>query len=143
MFIGEYHHSVDEKGRLQVPVKWRSKLAEGAVLTKGFDGSLKFYPTAVWEGIASRLAILPQSQPQARAYIRQTLAGAVDLEVDKLGRVLLPPYLREYAGIVKQVVLAGLHDHIELWDEAAWNTYLSTIDQESPAFSQTLKEMGI
>lgn len=143
MFIGEYRHSIDEKGRMQVPVKWRSKLAEGAVLTKGFDGSLKCYPAAVWQGIAARLAALPQSQPEARAFVRQTLAGAVDVEIDKLGRVLVPAYLRQFGNLQKQVVLAGLHDHIEVWDEATWTTYLSKIDQESPAFSETLKEMGI
>ena len=144
MFIGEYRHNIDDKGRLQVPVKWRSKLAaEGAVITKGFDGSLKFYPRTVWEEIASKLASLPQSQPDARAYVRQTLAGAVDVEIDKLGRILVPPYLRQFAHINKQVVLAGLHDHIEVWDEDAWSHYLTTIDQDSPHFSETLKEMGI
>jgi len=143
MFIGEHRHSIDDKGRLQVPVKWRSKLAEGAVITRGFDGSLKFYPASVWEGIAEQLASLPQSQPQARAYVRQTLAGAVDMELDKLGRVVLPAYLRQYAGVKKQVVLAGLHDHIEIWDEAAWEKYVSDIDPNSAEFSGALSDMGV
>lgn len=143
MFIGEFRHSIDDKGRLQVPVKWRSRLAEGAVVTKGFDGSLKFYPLSVWQEIAANLAALPQGQPEVRAYVRQTLAGAVDVEIDKLGRILLPSYLRQYAELGKQVVLAGLHDHIEIWEEKAWATYLSNIDQNSSAFTESLKELGI
>ena len=143
MFIGEHRHSIDDKGRLQVPVKWRSKLAEGAVITRGFDGSLKFYPLTVWQEIAEKLAHLPSSQPNARAFVRQTLAGAVDVELDKLGRMVVPGYLRQYAGLTKPVVMAGLHDHIEIWDEKAWETYVNAIDQTTPAFSQALTEMGI
>lgn len=143
MFIGEFRHNLDDKGRLQIPVKWRSKLAEGAVITRGFDGSLKFYPLAIWQDIAKTLAALPQSQPAARAYVRQTLAGAVDIELDKLGRVVLPAYLRSYAQITKQVVLAGLHDHLEIWNTDAWEAYVNSIDQNTPEFGQTLKDMGI
>ena len=143
MFIGEFHHNVDEKGRVQVPVKWRSKLAGGAVVTKGFDGSLKCYPSAVWQEIANRLAELPQSQPSVRAYVRQTLAGAVDVELDKLGRIVLPAFLRQFANLKKQVVLAGLHDHLELWDQETWGTYITSIDQASPEFGQALEDMGI
>lgn len=143
MFIGEHSHSIDEKGRLQVPVKWRSKLAGGAVVTKGFDGSLKFYPAEKWGEIAAKLAQLPQSQPQARAFVRQTLAGAVDVELDKLGRVLLPPYLREYASLSKHAVLAGLHDHVEIWSADTWKKYQNGIDTESDDYYQTLKDIGI
>jgi len=143
MFIGEYHHNMDEKGRVQVPAKWRSKLADGAVVTKGFDGSLKCYPVAVWQDIAARLAELPQSQPNVRAYIRQTLAGAVDVELDKLGRIVLPGILRQFGGLKKQVILAGLHDHFELWDQQVWDAYINSIDQADPAFGQTLQDMGI
>jgi MraZ protein len=143
MFIGEHRHSIDEKGRLQVPVKWRSKLAEGAVITRGFDGSLKFYPMTVWQEIAEKLARLPQSQPDARAFVRQTLAGAVDVELDKLGRVIVPGYLREFASLNKAVVMAGLHDHIEIWDEKSWGAYVGGIDQAAPAFSQALTDMGV
>jgi len=144
MFIGEYRHNLDQKGRLQVPMKWRSKLAaDGAVITKGFDGSLKLYPTTVWQGIAEKLAQLPQSQPGARAYVRQTLAGAVDVEIDKMGRILVPGYLREYAHLDKEAVLAGLHDHVEIWSEKVWLQYMNSIDQSSPEFNQTLQELGI
>ena len=143
VFIGEYHHSIDEKGRLQVPAKWRSKLAEGAVVTKGFDGSLKLYPLEVWAGIAEKLASLPQSQPSVRAYVRQTLAGAVDVELDKLGRIVLPPLLKSFANLKKGVTLAGLHDHIELWDQATWDGYVHTIDGNSPELAAVLQGLGL
>jgi MraZ protein len=143
VFIGEHRHSIDEKGRLQVPVKWRSKLAEGAVVTKGFDGSLKFYPLSQWQDIAEKLAKLPQSQPESRAYVRQTLAGAVDVELDKLGRLVIPGYLREYASLGKQAVLAGLYDHVEIWSERRWEDYQGGIDRDSESFTQTLKEIGV
>jgi MraZ protein len=143
MLIGEHAHAIDDKGRLQVPAKWRSLLAGGAVVTKGFDGSLKCYPMLVWEDIAAKLVQLPQSQPDARAFVRQTLAGAVDVELDKSGRMLLPQYLRSFAGLSKQVTLAGLADHFEIWDEATWQRYQEAIDPSSPNYSQTLKEIGI
>src|ERR1044072_2749037 len=123
MFIGQHSHSIDEKARLQLPMKWRSKLAAGAVITKGFDGSLKLYPMDVWQDIASKLANLPESQPAVRAFKRLVLAGAVDVELDKLGRVVLPAYLRQYAALGKQVILAGLQNHIEVWDTATWESY--------------------
>jgi len=128
---------------LQIPVKWRLALGGGAVITKGFDGSLKCYPTAVWQEIAANLAQLPQSQPQVRAYVRQTLAGAVDVELDKLGRVVIPAYLREYAALNKAVVVAGLHDHLEVWDATAWERYVAAVDPQSPELSAALQELGI
>lgn len=143
MFIGEYRHIIDEKGRLQVPVKWRPKLSEGAVVTKGFDDSLKFYPLAVWEEVAAKLSNLPESDPVIRAFVRQTLAGAVDVELDKLGRILLPPYLRQYARLEKTVVLAGLYDRGEIWNSQLWDKYEGGIKRNDPQFGETLKGMGI
>jgi MraZ protein len=143
MFIGEFKHNIDEKGRLQLPAKWRFELAQGAVLTKGFDSSLKLYPIEEWGKIAAKLATLPQSRAASRAYVRQTLAGAVDVQLDKSGRIVLPTFLRQFANLQKQAVLAGLHDHLEIWDEQTWEKYLSNIDAGSTDFEQTLKEIGI
>jgi MraZ protein len=143
MFIGEHRHAIDDKGRLQVPAKWRGQLAEGAVVTKGFDGSLKLYPAELWHEIAGNLTQLPQSQPASRAFVRQTLAGAVDLEPDKLGRFVIPPYLRQFGTLKKEVVLAGLADHIEIWDSGAWEAYQDKIDTSSPEYAQTLTDIGI
>lgn len=141
MFIGEYHHNIDDKGRLQVPTKWRSKLAEGVIITKGFDGSLKCYPLPVWATQAMKLSQLPQAQPELRAYVRQTLAGAVDEELDKLGRITLPGLLRQFAGVKKNVVLAGLHDHFEIWEAARWEAYLAGVSTD--AIETQLQVIGI
>ncbi len=143
MFIGEHRHNLDEKGRVQVPSGWRSKLAEGAVVTKGFDGSLALYPMAVWQEIATKLSTLPQSDPNTRAYVRQTLAGAMDVELDKSGRMVLPPYLRQYAQLTKGLVLAGLNDHIEVWDAASWEAYMTSTDASSEARGEALTQYGI
>lgn len=143
MFIGEYRHSIDDKGRLQVPAKWRVQLAEGAVVTKGFDGSLKLYPAAKWQEVVTKLATLPESQPASRAFVRQILAGAVDFEPDKLGRFVIPPFLRQFAEITKDTVLTGHADHIEIWGVTAWETYLSKIDTSTPEYVQTLTDIGI
>ena len=143
MFIGEYHHTIDDKSRLQIPAKWRAQLDGGAVLTKGFDGSLKCYPAVVWVKIAEKLAALPQADQIARAYVRQTLSGAVDVELDKLGRIILPSYLKTYSSLTRPVVLAGLSDHFELWDEKAWQLYINQADISGPQATTALSTIGI
>jgi MraZ protein len=123
MFIGEFHHTLDDKGRLAIPVKFRAALAPGAVVTRGLDRSLFLYPKAEWEKLASKIAALPLGQADTRAFARLMLAGAMDAEVDKSGRVTIPEYLRAYAGLAKAVVVTGLYDRLEIWDESAWNEY--------------------
>ena len=125
MFIGEFHHSLDEKGRLAIPVKFRPDLAQGAVVTRGLDRSLFLYPKSDWEKLAAKIAALPLSQADTRAFARLMLAGAMDVEVDKSGRVTIPEYLREYAALSKSVVVTGLYDRLEIWDEKAWEEYSS------------------
>src|SRR6185503_7926694 len=123
MFIGEYSLSMDNKGRMAVPAKFRQTLGSGAVLTRGLDKSLFLYPKKQWEGIALKLAALPISQANSRAFSRLMLAGAFDVEIDKQGRMIIPDYLRKFAGLTKKVVMAGLYDRLEIWDEATWAQY--------------------
>lgn len=123
MFIGEFHHTLDDKGRLAIPVKFRADLAQGAVVTRGLDRSLFLYTKQAWEALAAKIAALPLGQADTRAFARLMLAGAMDVEVDKSGRVTVPEYLREYAGLTKDVVVTGLYDRLEIWDEAAWKDY--------------------
>lgn len=125
-----------------MPSKWRAQLAEGAVVTKGFDGSLKLYPASLWEDKAAQLISLPEGQPVARALMRQMLAGAVDCEPDKLGRFVIPAYLREYAGLGKEVILAGLANQIEIWDVKTWEEYQKKNDPTSPDNAQLLTDIG-
>lgn len=142
MFIGEYQHSIDAKGRMAVPAKFRSKL-KGAVVTRGLDQSLFLYPADEWKRVAERLAQLPISQANTRAFARLMLAGAMDVDVDSQGRVLIPEYLRKYAGFKKQVVVAGLYNRIELWDSATWETYKSATEKKSGAIAEQLGALGV
>ncbi len=123
MFIGEFHHTLDDKGRLAVPVKFRAELAQGAVVTRGLDRSLFLYPKEEWEKLAAKIAALPLSQADTRAFARLMLAGAMDVDIDKSGRITIPEYLRQYAGLLKDAVVTGLYDRVEIWDEKAWNEY--------------------
>lgn len=143
MFIGEYQHTLDEKGRMSVPVKFRLSLAEGAVVTRGLDRSLFLYPKSEWQALAEKLASLPFGQADTRAFARLMLAGAMEVEVDKSGRVLLPEYLRTYAGLSKDVIVAGLYNRLEIWDEATWKDYSSKTEAEGNAIAERLENLGV
>ena len=138
MFIGEYSHSVDEKGRLAIPVKFRSDLVRGAVVTKGLDSCLTVYTMEGWQSYAEKLASLPSNQADARAHARNVLAGAMDVEVDKQGRIILPDYLRRYAGISKKAVVTGLYNRFEIWDEVAWQKYKASMEASSNEIAERL-----
>lgn len=140
MFIGEYIHNIDDKGRLAVPVKFRNRLSGGAVVTKGLDNCLSLYPQDAWEKQADKLANLPQTQSKSRAYARFVLAGAFPVEIDKQGRVNVPPMLRKFAGISGQVIVTGLGDHIEIWAKDAWEKYSTSVEQDSINIAE---ELGI
>lgn len=143
MFIGEYSLSMDNKGRMAVPAKFRATLGSGAVLTRGLDNSLFLYPKKQWDEIAGKLSKLPISQANSRAFARLMLAGAWDVEIDKQGRMMVPEYLRKFAGITKKVVVAGLYDRLEIWNEETWNEYKSNTEQESSNIAEALGELGV
>ncbi len=143
MFIGEYSHSLDAKGRLAVPVKFRGDLEKGAVVTRGLDHCLFVYPIKEWGVLAEKLASLPFSQSNSRAFSRLMLAGAMDVQIDKQGRIILPDYLRQYATLKKKVVVAGLYNRLEIWDETAWNTYKSNTESDSNDIAEKLGELGV
>lgn len=143
MIIGQYNYNLDPKKRLTIPTKFRSVLAEGAVLTRGIDGCLFLYPQKTWDALADKLSKLPLSQSSARSFARVMLAGAMDVAVDSLGRILIPDYLKEYAKLNKKVVIAGLFDRIEIWDEDRWQKYGQTTDTQVGDIAEGLKELGI
>ncbi len=138
MFIGEFHHTLDDKGRLAIPVKFRVDLAAGAVITRGLDRSLFLYPKTDWEKLATKLANLPLGQADTRAFARLMLAGAMEVEIDKSGRVTIPEYLRIYAGVTKNVVVTGLFERLEIWDEQAWIQYAANTERDSNAIAERL-----
>lgn len=141
MFIGEYSLTVDEKGRLSIPVKFRAQLSRGAVVTRGLDSALFLYTAKEWENLARKLASLPISRANTRAFSRLMLAGAMDLEMDKQGRVILPDYLRDFAGIKKKVNVAGLYNRLEIWDEGKWEKYKSGTEKASGDIAEALEQI--
>ena len=143
MFIGEFHHTLDEKGRVAVPKKFREALKNGAVVTSGLDGCLYLYSGEQWQKEAEKYAALPGSQGNVRAHMRFTLAGAMDVEPDKQGRIMLPEYLRAFACLKKNVVVAGLYNRLEVWDEELWEAYRQKAEQESVKIAEQLGEFGV
>lgn len=138
MFIGEYSHTIDEKSRLAIPIKFRSDLASGAIVTKGLDGCLFLYTHTEWQKLVEKLNNMPISQKNARAFSRLMLAGAMDVEIDKQGRIVLPKYLKDYASLNKTVIVAGLFNRLEIWDEAVWQEYKTKTETESESLAEQL-----
>lgn len=143
MFLGEYLYSIDDKKRLAVPVKFRASLGKKAVITRGLDNCLFLYPMKDWNVLAEKLSKLPLSQFDARGFARIMLAGAMEVSIDGLGRILVPDYLKKYAGLSKKVVVAGLYNRIEIWDEAKWTVYKEKTEKEAGDIAERLKELGI
>jgi len=143
MFIGEYQHNLDTKGRLAIPAKFRALLKGGAVVTRGLDNCLFLYSNKEWKILASKLSKLPISQAKARAFSRLMLAGAMDVEFDNQGRITLPEYLRKFAGLKKKMIIAGLYDRLEIWEEATWNKYKGGVEAKSNDIAEALGELGV
>jgi MraZ protein len=143
VFIGEYHHQIDEKGRIAVPTKFRDTLKTGAVVTRGLDSSLFLLPMEEWGKLAGKLADLPLGQANSRAFSRLFLAGAMDVNLDKQGRFVIPEFLRNYAGLSKQVVIVGVNTRLELWDAAKWEAYSQQTEVEAGNIAEKLGDLGI
>ena len=141
MFSGEYNHSIDEKGRLIIPSKFRFELGEKFILTRGLDGCICIYPMSEWDALEEKLRGLPLTNKNSRLVTRFLVGGAVTCELDKQGRILMPGPLREHAGLTKDVVLAGTLERIEIWDKARWNETCNFDDVE--AVAESIKDCGI
>lgn len=139
-FIGEYRHQLDDKGRLAVPAKFRTNLKKGAIVTKGLDGCLFLYTPGEWQKLVDKLNQLPVSSTNARAFTRLMLAGAMDVTVDSQGRINLPNYLIEFAGLKtkEMTVVAGLMNRLELWSETAWEAYKKKTEPDSEKLAEEL-----
>lgn len=143
MFLGEYKHSLDAKGRVSIPAKFRAELGHSAIVTKGLEGCLFLYPKSEWQIMAEKLSRLPVSSASARALSRMMLSGAMEVEIDKLGRALLPGYLREYAGIDGEAVVAGVYNRVEIWDKKAWSQYTKDAESKSADIAEQLSQWEI
>ncbi|MBI2642143.1 MAG: division/cell wall cluster transcriptional repressor MraZ [Candidatus Wildermuthbacteria bacterium] len=143
MFIGEYTYSIDEKKRLAVPLKFRELLGKKAVITRGLDQCLFLYPMKEWELLAERISKLPLAQADARGFGRLMLTGAMEVNFDNLGRILVPDFLKAYASLGKRVVVAGLYNRVEVWDEKKWTDYKQKAEQEAGDMAERLKELNL
>ena len=143
MFIGEYKYLIDEMKRLAIPAKFRQLLKKRAVITRGLDQCLFLYPAKEWGILAKKLAQLPLSQADARGFARLMLTGAMEANLDNLGRILIPDYLKTYAFLKKKVVIAGVYNRIEIWDEKKWKEYKQKTEKEVGDIAERLKELGV
>jgi len=143
MFIGEYTYSIDEKKRLAVPPKFRKQLKNGGVITRGLDNCLFLYSYEEWEILAKKLSEMPISKADARGFSRLMLSGAMEVEFDNMGRILVPDYLKDYAQLKKKVVVAGLYSRIEIWDEEVWQSYKKQTEKEAGNIAERLNELGV
>lgn len=142
MFMGEYNHTIDAKGRLIVPAKFREILGDNFIVTKGLDGCLFVYPNDEWTRFEEKLKSLPLTNKNARQFTRFFLAGAAACEVDKQGRILLPQVLREFASLEKDVVLVGVASRIEIWSRGRWDESMNTYDGDMDEVAENMESLG-
>jgi MraZ protein len=141
---GEFRHTLDDRSRVAVPVRFRTRLAQGATLARWLDKCLGLFPHDEWEELAAKLRALPLTNPNAREFARFMSSGAVEVELDKQGRILVPGYLREYAGLSEgEVIVVGALNRLEIWAPAAWLPYRSKIEDEPEALAEHLADLGI
>jgi MraZ protein len=143
MFLGEFRHSIDAKGRLAIPARFRPDLMEGLVVTRGLDPCLHIYPRSEWEPLAERLSGLPMSEPAVRMLRRSFFASAFACEMDKQGRILIPASLREYATFDSEVVVAGLNNYIEVWSVERWDQDIPELETGMSSLAEQLANLGI
>jgi len=143
MFIGEYSHSVDPKKRLALPSKFRKELGKTVVVTRGLDKCLFVYPMSAWKELAQKLGTMPIGEAHTRSFVRLMLAGATDTTMDSQGRVLVPDYLKEYAGLDRDVIVAGLFNRLEIWDTEKWQTYKQDAEKNTDQIAEELGKLGV
>lgn len=143
MLIGEFTHILDTKKRLSLPSKFRKQFGKKVVVTKGLDNCLFVYSLKEWEKISERLSELSIGQSDTRGFNRFMLAGAVEVDVDSVGRILIPDFLKDFAHLTNKVVLAGIHNRIELWNEKAWSLYKKRIEKQADQLAEKLGELGV
>lgn len=143
MFIGEYQHSIDIKKRLALPAKFRKELGRTVVITRGFENCLVVYTKDQWKRVMEELNNLSSSRAEARKFTRAILGGATEVSLDKLGRVLIPDYLKKYAGLKKNVAVCGLSNKLEIWDSVKWEAYRKKAELDIDKVAENLPDLGI
>ncbi len=143
MFLGGYSHTIDDKGRLTIPAKFRDELESGVVITRGLDGCLWAYGRSEWETLAEKIAKLPTTNPAARNFARFMFSNAFDSIPDRQGRILLPQELRDYAGIQNETMIIGVMNKLEIWNPDKWNQIVSQVENDTDGIVAQLQDLGI
>lgn len=143
MFIGEYQHTLDSKNRVIMPAKFREKLGDRFVMTKGLDNCLFIYSESEWSIVEEKLKSLPMTSKDARAFVRFFFAGATECEVDKQGRMVIPNNLKEFARIDKELVIIGVSTRIEIWSREEWNKFNSDANISYEDVAEKMSQLGI
>ncbi len=143
MLLGEYQHSIDAKGRVILPAKFREEIGDNCIATKGLEKCLFIYPRQEWNILENKLKQLPLAKAEARAFVRFFFSGAAELECDKQGRVLVPSNLREHAALDKDIVIIGVLNRIEIWDKTTWEDYNNQISPTVTEIAEHLVDLGI
>jgi len=142
MLIGEYKHTLDDKKRISLPSKFRTQVGKKVVVTRGLDNCLFLYPLKEWEKISEKLGSLGMGQADTRGFNRFMLAGAVEIQIDAIGRILIPEHLRTFAKVTSKVVFAGVYNRIEIWNEKAWDNYTSQVVKNADKMAEKLGDVG-
>jgi len=142
VFTGEYRHTVDDKGRIAVPSKFRAQLDDGAVVSRWLDACLAIHTKSGWDALAEKVARLPIADPASRLFQRYVFAGAFEADLDRQGRVVVPAYLRDWAGLAGEAVIVGSRDHAEIWAPARWDDYRQALE-DPDQLAQALDGLGI
>lgn len=143
MLIGEYKHIIDAKKRLAIPSKLRREFGAKTVITKGLDNCLWIFPLKQWSELVKKLSQLPLGQRDTRGFSRIMLAGASEVKLDSLGRILIPDYLKQYAGLKKNVIIAGVYNRLEIWDKTKWDIFKQSTEKEVDNMAERLGELGV
>lgn len=143
MFLGEYQHSLDPKGRITIPSRFREGLGERFIATKGLDNCIFIYPLEEWKNIEAKLHSLPFTRGDVRSFVRFFFSGAAELEIDKQGRILLPPNLRTYADVQRDVIIIGVGSRVEIWSGDKWAQYNEIAGSNYEEIAESLVDLGI
>lgn len=143
MLLGEYNHTLDAKKRISLPIKFRKEIGKKVVITRGLDNCLFVYSVKEWERISEKLGGLSMGQADQRGFNRFLLSGAVETDVDSVGRILIPDFLKDFAKLGSNVVVAGVNDRIEVWNETAWDEYKKRIEKQADQMAEKLGDLGV
>lgn len=143
MLIGEYRHNIDDKKRLAIPASWRKELGRKLVVTRGLDNCLFVYTKTEWQKVAEKLSNLSMGQSDTRSFSRFMFAGAVETEMDATGRILIADFLKDFADLKSKVVIVGVNNRLELWDEKRWKEHTERIEKQADILAEKLGEIGV